>query len=107
LLNFLTAGCGTLGAKGHFDNFKLMDELEQAAAKGLSQREAAAQLGISYRHVQTLAQTLQVEWKRQEKVSFSAKVLTLAAIELGVPKLRLAKVLGVHHTAILRWGSKR
>ena len=89
------------------ENLELMDKLEQLANQGVTQREAAQRLGISYRHTQTLAQRLEIEWRRPCKVSFPARVLALAAIELGVPKLRLAKVLGVHHTAILQWEGER
>jgi hypothetical protein len=27
----------------------------------------------------------------------------LAAIELGLPKARMARVVGVHHSAVIRW----
>jgi transcriptional regulator with XRE-family HTH domain len=85
------------------DNFKLMDEIEKCHSRGLTQRETALELGISFRHTQTLWQTLQLEQNKRGKVPFAAKVLAIAAVELGVSKRKLAMLLNVDRRAVLQW----
>jgi DNA-binding XRE family transcriptional regulator len=88
------------------DNIALSYELETLRDQGCSQKQAAQKLNISLKHVQTLSALYQLKWPKRthlQKVSFPAKVLVLAAIELGLPKARMARVVGVHHSAVIRW----